>query len=1678
MNIRKRFKFERLLASARGGKGTWLAADSQSDRQVIMKRQPLPRGIAQDKRLLLQLADAYLNLDHPFLAKPLEVFGDIRDCDHLWLVIEYIEGSHLIPSIKSLPLNSFLDLIGQFCEALSYLHSRNYAHLDLHPQNVLISAPTKGDVYLLHLLDLPFLPLDYLNQCRDFLEFSPNYSAPELISERPVDIRADLYSLGAMLYEVLTGESLLNTGISYDQGSTLTNDDHRLLDQVTPEFLGPIVKKLLCPDPERRFSSAFYLLQEVESCRTKPSQKPNPPRLMPYIPSSAPLVQTAEISNLLGAFERWLKHGPEVIKSQYLICGPKFSGKSRAVKTISLYASINRVAVLSLASDSSPSGYRLTLHSPDISLTQIRTSDVSIGHVVVIPVEFEDTVSPGLLLEYKKSVLVLRPKEVGIFRDSGPSIERHLAIQQIELGVLSEEGCIELLDKLLFPNSISADTKRRLAYDALHLPGAVETVVRHYSSLGFIVRDGVTWNIELVPNPGPLPDSLLANLRQHLSRTVPDLTVLLATLSLIESPLSRSAITSLLDNPSKSVPISPFSSHFPAVMSPNNEETYGPIHNTIRQAILQSLSSSERVGLAVRALQILSIKEQEDFPEITAALARYAWEANDQERALAFAIQASEYYESIGRLEEAFQYTQLALRASQNGVSDNRAPLLARGLELLNKAANHSALVSYATAVEAELEGLRLTDRLRISLMLARSHSQLGKPEKALTFATTAIALATELGSLSDIASCMEVSANLRLSMGQTVLALRDARTSLGLRMRSGQRNLAQYTLSSIAGAYYLQGDYVRALKCLRHAIVANRGEGNYARTLELLNNLGILLMESGSLRRARKVFGRASSLAIKYKNMHSQFLVYGNLAAMHQYSGALDSTVECFHLAQQISKSSGVRFGLHNHLLSRAEALLFRGLVDASLADISIAIDSAREMRDSYGAYSCQIQRGWLYLNLGFHRKACELFRAMLEDEGLDRYRAQSVQCQLGLAAGEIASGNFAPASLLLQKCQAFLSRQHTFLGLTRCLVHGQLARASNEFKSALRIYSLAARKARNGGYLRHLYEIWLQLAQMQLVAGDYEEAGIVIRRLSGLHERIKIRLFEPWLFQAMADHAAGVGEERESKKHLLNARTSLMELAYNINDPDLRKQFLNRADSRALLARSENLEDLAYEGFPEPVESPQATRALESIARINEQLHRRDSLKSTLALIIDEAIRLSDAERGIVFLFDPSGREELKVSRNVGRRSLVDARKYTRTALQRIRHGDIVFATDTLTDPQLSAAESITQLRIRSVACVPLRSRSSIIGALYLDSRRPRLAASPELLKSLEIFSQQAAAALERAIRYFHLADENRRLRETALAGAPDLIGHGKYFTDLKRLMAAAANSDLPVLILGESGTGKELIARAIHYSGKRSRDPFLSVDCGALPENLVESELFGYRRGAFTGADLDKEGLFVAAGGGSLFLDEIGNTSVALQAKLLRAIQEREIRPLGATAPEAFKARLIAATNQDLRLEARNGRFRQDLLFRLNGITIEIPPLRDRKTEIPLLVNHFLYKTHVRYKHQVNRISDEAVHALCRYNWPGNIRELENCIERAVTLAQEETIHLKDLPDSIRSAHLVSWSGKKGEHRLIEEALARFAGDKSRAAEYIGWNRQKLYRKMTQYNIPRDFGRRNTA
>ena len=316
--------------------------------------------------------------------------------------------------------------------------------------------------------------------------------------------------------------------------------------------------------------------------------------------------------------------------------------------------------------------------------------------------------------------------------------------------------------------------------------------------------------------------------------------------------------------------------------------------------------------------------------------------------------------------------------------------------------------------------------------------------------------------------------------------------------------------------------------------------------------------------------------------------------------------------------------------------------------------------------------------------------------------------------------------------------------------------------------------------------------------------------------------------------------------------------------------------------------------------------------------------------------------------------------------------------------------------------------------------------------------------------------------------------------IAAAQGIIGSTESMRRVHALIDKAAACSLPVLIQGESGTGKELVARAIHHRSLRGSRRFFSENCSALSEGLLESELFGHVRGAFTGADRDRKGILELAHGGVLFLDEIGDMSLRMQSKLLRALQEREIRPVGGKEAIRIDVRLISATHRSLPALIREGAFREDLLYRVNVITIHLPPLRERRDDIPPLVEHFLGRIATDTGLPRKHCAPGALELLAAYDWPGNIRELENVVQRAVALGDGRRVEPGDLPDRIRHVMITeeaphySGAGKAGEQLLIEKALFNYDGDKTRAARFIGWSRPKLYRRMRAYGIARDFGR----
>ena len=345
----------------------------------------------------------------------------------------------------------------------------------------------------------------------------------------------------------------------------------------------------------------------------------------------------------------------------------------------------------------------------------------------------------------------------------------------------------------------------------------------------------------------------------------------------------------------------------------------------------------------------------------------------------------------------------------------------------------------------------------------------------------------------------------------------------------------------------------------------------------------------------------------------------------------------------------------------------------------------------------------------------------------------------------------------------------------------------------------------------------------------------------------------------------------------------------------------------------------------------------------------------------------------------------------------------------------------------------------------------------------------------------NDELLAICRRAVEARQLRRENKALkkeirrRERGTEGRP--AGRSRSFLDVLKLAETVAPTESTVLISGESGTGKEVVARYIHSLSERSDKPFYSINCGALPESLLESELFGHVKGSFTGAVRDKEGLLVAAGGGTFFLDEIGEMTPATQVKILRALQEREVIPVGSTEAVKVDVRIIAATNRELETEIRRGAFRSDLYYRLNVIALHVPPLRDRKDDIPLLIRHFLEREAAGNGGEAREVADETMELMVRYDWPGNVRELENALERAAVVSPDRVLQPDALPERVRTAPspqlVADGPAANPSMEVIERAyilwvLQAEGGNKTRAAEVLGIDPSTLYRKLNRYGI----------
>ncbi len=873
--------------------------------------------------------------------------------------------------------------------------------------------------------------------------------------------------------------------------------------------------------------------------------------------------------------------------------------------------------------------------------------------------------------------------------------------------------------------------------------------------------------------------------------------------------------------------------------------------------------------------------------------------------------------------------------------------------------------------------------------------------------------------------------------------------------------------------------------KALEHAEAGFDALGSEARhpglRARLLEDRGVALSYLGEHEESERALERASRLA-REANPRDRVRIasYRGINAHRTGRAALAAT--CHREALSVAEEHGLSDYVATCALNLGTAQHQLGEWGPALASYERGLEVARALGKASTRRTLEFDLAKLLSDIGLFDRAVDRARAV-EAEA----RAQDQPFWVGSAAsvqGEalLAAGRPEEARDALARAAASFEAQ----GASRELVEVRLTELELALEEAApdaraRLDALAPRVE-----ALESADLGARLAMVRAATlGDTPEALAQLERAHDLARSSSQRILQAEVDRRLAWFWSRRGAPGVASRHAEAARDA-WERTEGLLPESLREPF-RRHPRRAV-------PDLRPSAGPA---APGPDSRFRHLLDINRKLNSSLDPKRVLDATIDAAIELTGAERGFVILAEDDGALEIAVARNLDREKVPRSHlKVSHSIAERVLEaGEPVLTVDAREDPRFRDQASVHAMKLRSVICVPVRSPHGVLGALYLDNRfRAERFGKPDL-ELLLAFSDQAALAIRNARLVAALEEEKARVEQlargqalqideleervraqsAALAHRYDysaIIGQSDPMRRVFDLLDRLTASEVTVLVQGESGTGKELVARAIHFNGPRREAPFVTINCGALPDTLLESELFGHVRGAFTGAVEDKDGLFVSARGGTLFLDEVGEMSEAMQVKLLRVLQERRVRPLGRSHEVPVDVRVLAATNRDLAVEARAGRFREDLYYRLAVVDVRMPPLRERMDDLPLLVAHLRDTIADEIGAESKPVSPGAMRRLASHDWPGNVRELRNVLARAFVLA-EGTIEPSDIDLERRGPARPRTRKERDveERARLERALEEHGWRVVDVARSLGIPRSTLYRRLKRHGLRRD-------
>jgi Nif-specific regulatory protein len=1109
----------------------------------------------------------------------------------------------------------------------------------------------------------------------------------------------------------------------------------------------------------------------------------------------------------------------------------------------------------------------------------------------------------------------------------------------------------------------------------------------------------------------------------------------------------------------------------------------------LRETVYASMGERRRSDLHRRIAESLEAGAAEGSPHVVGRVAYHFARASDVERGARYSIAAGDLASSSLAFEEATEFYRVALEmldlgnveeARKSGVREKLADACYRLDDYRGAIHAYQFLLK---SIQSRIAGEEANiDVARVMKKIGKVLARRGDHDAAMTYYQGSLAAYEALGATLDVAEMLNRIAWLHRLRDDLDAAREHAGRAAALLEPLGPTVVAGYVRNVLGLIEFARGDWQSARSILAESVSIAERLGSEQLFKIASTNLGNTSWKLGEWQEALHFFRRNLEKSEAEGDLWDLVMSYNNVGVVEYGRGDFRAAADYFEKSVRIDEKLGA---LEHEALGRenlADALEMLGRWDEALEQYRrcLAIEGFDETRAS--RLSVYVPLARLTRKRGDIGKSLEYGQKALAAGERARDEDLIGEAAYVLASIEDERGNGQEAESYLRRALEIFENNRTPHGLARARVAAAvIALGKGDLEESERHARLAEDLSRQLGDRFTLAKADWAWARIFAARGDRESAAAKFEAARGCFEE----LGTPYELGRLLFDIGLLREEADDAIQTINAAIRVFERLGATHD-------LERA--RGALFRIRPAGRAPEQGV---VGLYEIVKIINSTLDLNEVLNR----------VLDLALRRLRAERGMIILLDPiTGALRTRVARNIQEGHEQPTRRSPQSIIREVvQTGQSVMSADARTDERFQGSESVIADNIISILAAPLVIRDTIAGAIYVDHRQARHLFTQRDLSFLEAFADQAAIAIENARLYEELEEartrlslENETLRREVLVEKhlDSIVGGSAAVERIQFAIRKASAGHSTVLLRGESGTGKGLVARIIHNVGPRRGGPFIKFNCAALPETLAESELFGHEKGAFTGADRRKLGRFELAGGGTIFLDEIGKMSLAMQAKLLRVVEDKEFERVGGTQTIRTDVKIIAATNLEIEKAIDDGSFREDLFYRLNIVPIVLPPLRSRKDDIPLLAEHFIRKICRDLGVETRRLGPGVIDLFMRYDWPGNVRELEATLHRAIVMSSEETMTKSDffqlqsgrakdvaVPEgpALPGALVQSFTGQleiTGEvydeviatvdRQLIVRALDGSGGRIREAARRLGLARNTLKSKMVRYGI----------